>query len=186
MANPGEITVLLRRWQTGDKDAEAQLFELLTPELRKLAGYCFRGERPNHTLQPTAILNEAFLRLAAIRNIEWQERGQFLAIAARIMRRLLIDYARSRPAVQFAPLEDLPEAVQRDRTPRELQIALNALLDELQAESARKRTIVDLKNVLGFTDEEVAETLDLPLRTVQREWHGARKWLFERMSADRW
>jgi len=186
MADPGDITVLLRRWQAGDKEAESQLFGLLTPELRKIAGYCFRRERPNHTLRPTAILNEAFLRLAAIKNIEWQERGQFLAIAARVMRRLLIDYARSRPTVQFTPLENLPEPIQRDRTPREIQIALNSLLDELQAESVQKRTIVDLKNVLGLTDEEVAETLGLPLRTVQREWHDARIWLFERMSTERW
>jgi RNA polymerase sigma factor (TIGR02999 family) len=184
--DPGEITLLLRRWRVGDKDAESQLFELLSPELRKIAGYCFRRERANHTLQPTAILNEAFLRLAAIKNIEWQDRGHFLALAARVMRRLLIDYARSKPTVQFTPLEDLPEPIHLDRTPREIQIALSSLLDELEAESAQKRTIVDLKNVLGLTDEEVAEALGLPLRTVQREWHDARVWLFQRMSAGGW
>ena len=184
--DPGEITLLLRRWRVGDKDAESRLFELLSPELHKIAGYCFRRERTNHTLQPTAILNEAFLRLAAIKNIEWRDRGHFLALAARVMRRLLIDYARSKPTVQFTPLEDLPEPIQRDRTPREIQIALSSLLDELEAESAQKRTIVDLKNVLGLTDEEVAEALGLPLRTVQREWHDARVWLFQRMSAGGW
>lgn len=184
--DPGEITLLLRRWRTGDKDAESRLFELLLPELHKIAGYCFRRERANHTLQPTAILNEAFLRLAAIKNVEWQDRGHFLALAARAMRRLLIDYARSKPTVQFTPLENLPELIQRDRTPREIQITLSSLLDELEAESAQKRTIVDLKNVLGLTDEEVAESLDLPLRTVQREWHDARIWLFKRMSSGGW
>ena len=183
---PGEITLLLRRWRVGDKDAESCLFELLSPELHKIAGYCFRRERANHTLQPTAILNEAFLRLAAIKNIEWQDRGHFLAVAARVMRRLLIDYARSKPTVQFTPLENLPEPIRRDRTPREIQIALNLLLDELEVESPEKRTIVDLKNVLGLTDEEVAEALGLPLRTVQREWHDARVWLFKRMSAGGW
>jgi len=185
-AESGEITLLLRRWQDGDKDAEEQLFQLLLPELRKIAGCCFRRERPDHTLQPTAVLNEAFLRLAAIKRIEWQERGQFLAVAARVMRRLLIDYARSRPTVQFAPMEEIPDIVQRDRTPREVQIALNMLLEELGAESPQQRTIVDLKNVLGLTDDEVAEALNLPLRTVQREWHDARIWLFRRMSEGGW
>jgi RNA polymerase sigma-70 factor (ECF subfamily) len=183
---PGEITLLLRRWRVGDKDAESRLFELLSPELHKIAGYCFRRERANHTLQPTAILNEAFLRLAAIKNIEWQDRGHFLALAVRIMRRLLIDYARSKPTVQFTPLENLPEPIQRDRTPREIQITLSSLLDGLEAESAQKRTIVDLKNVLGLSDEEVAGALGLSLRTVQREWHDARVWLYKRMSAGGW
>jgi RNA polymerase sigma factor (TIGR02999 family) len=182
----GEITLLLRRWQDGDKSAEEQLFQLLLPELRKIAGCCFRRERSDHTLQPTAILNEAFLRLAAIKRIEWQERGQFLAIAARVMRRLMIDYARSRPTVQFVPLEGIPEIVQRDRTPREIQIAIGSLLDELETESPQKRTIVDLKNVLGLTDQEVAEALGLSLRDAQRQWHEARKWLFKRMSAGGW
>ncbi|HKD83656.1 MAG TPA: ECF-type sigma factor [Terriglobales bacterium] len=182
----GEITLLLRRWQNGDKNAEEQLFQLLLPELRKIAGCCFRRERSDHTLQPTAILNEAFLRLAAIKRIEWQNRGQFLAIAARVMRRLLIDYARSRPTVQFAPLEQVPELVQRDRTPREVQIELSMLLDELESESPLQRTIVDLKNVLGLTDAEVAEALGIPVRTVQREWHDARVWLFKRMSDGGW
>ncbi|HUI83030.1 MAG TPA: ECF-type sigma factor [Candidatus Binatia bacterium] len=180
---PGEITVLLHRWQGGDKDAESQLFQLLLPELRKIAGYCFRRERPNHTLQPTALINEAFLRLAKMKKIDWQDRGHFLAMAARMMRRLLIDYARARPTVYFAPLEELPEIVQGNRTPREMEIALASLLDELEAESAQKRTIVDLKHVFGLTDEEVAEALNLKVRTVQREWHDARIWLFQRMSA---
>ena len=185
-AEPGEVTLLLRRWQDGDKIAEEQLFQLLLPELRKIAGYCFRRERPDHTLQPTAILNEAFLRLAAIKRIEWQERGQFLAIAARVMRRLLIDYARSQPTVQFIPLEDLPAMIQRDRTPREIQIAISTLLEELEVEAPQKRTIVDLKNVLGFTDEEVAEALGLSLRDAQRQWFEARKWLYQRMIGGGW
>jgi len=126
-AECGEITLLLRRWQNGDKNAEERLFQLLLSELRKIAGSCFRHERSDHTLQPTAILNEAFLRLAAIKRIEWQDRGHFLALSARVMRRLLIDYARSRPTVQFAPLEQLPELIQRDHTPREVQIELSML-----------------------------------------------------------
>ncbi len=183
---PGEITVLLHRWQGGDKDAESQLFQIFLPELRKIAGYCFRKERPEHTLQPTALINEAFLHLAAAKKIEWQDRGHFLALAARVMRRLLIDHARSRPTVRFVAMDGVPELIQHNRTPLEVQIALSALLDELEAESPQQRAIVDLKNVLGLTDEEVAQTLDVPLRTVQREWHDARVWLFKRMSRGGW
>jgi RNA polymerase sigma factor (TIGR02999 family) len=183
---PGEITVLLHRWQSGDKEAESQLFKLLLPELRKIAGYCFRKERPDHTLQPTALINEAFLRLAAVKKIEWQDRGHFLALAARVMHRLLIDYARSRPSVRFVAMDGVPELIQHNRTPLEVQVALSSLLDELEAESPQKRTIVDLKNVLGLTDEEVAEALGLKLRTVQREWHDARIWLFKRMGSAGW
>src|SRR5262245_23095633 len=110
-SDPGEITQLLHQWRTGDRQAESRLFELLLPDLRKIAGRCFRGERPGHTLQPTALVNEAFLRLAAAKNIEWRDRGHFFALAARIMRRYLIDHARARPSVQFLPMQGLPERV---------------------------------------------------------------------------
>ena len=182
----GEITILLRQWQEGDKEAEAQLFSILMPELRKIAGHCFRRERPGHTIQPTALVNEAFLRLAAAKNIDWQDRGHFLAIAARMMRRLLIDHARSRPTVQFTPMEGLPERVLGRHTPLELAIMIDLLLDELEEESPQKRAIVDLKNIIGLTDAEVAKVLNLSLRTVQRDWHDARVWLFRRISGGRW
>src|SRR5438270_13032090 len=103
--DPVEITQLLRQWGSGDPQADDRLFELLLPDLRKIAGRCFRGERPGHTLQPTALLNECFLRLAKIKNIEWQDRGHFLAVSARIMRRYLLDHARARPSISFLPLE---------------------------------------------------------------------------------
>jgi len=89
---PGEITQLLHQWQAGDRQVEDHLFELLLPDLRKIAGRCFGGERAGHTLQPTALVNEAFLRLAKNNKIEWHDRGHFLAISARVMRRYLIDH----------------------------------------------------------------------------------------------
>jgi len=180
---PGEVTQLLHKWRSGDRQAEGRLFELLLPELRKIAGRCFRGERPGHGLQPTALVNEAFLRLAKSRNIDWQDRGHFLAVSARVMRRLLIDHARGRPSVRFLPMEGLPERVLSNRTPLELAITMDRLLDELGAESQQKRAVVELKFVLGFTDAEAAEELHLTLHTLQREWHRARRWLFERLSA---
>jgi RNA polymerase sigma factor (TIGR02999 family) len=180
---PGEITKLLRQLGAGDRQAEGQLFELLLPDLRKIAGRCFRGERPGHTLQPTAVVNEAFFRLAKVKNIEWQDRGHFLAISARVMRRYLIDYARARPSVRILPMEGLPERVLATHTPLELAIAMDALLEELEAESHQRRAVVELKFVLGLTDTEAAEELHLTLHTFQREWYRARRWLFERLSA---
>ena len=187
MANENdEITQLLRRWQGGDADAEGQIFELLLPELRKIAACCFRNERSGHTLQPTVLVNEAFFRLAAAKNIDWNDRGHFLAVAARIMRRYLIDHARSRPSVQFMPMEGLPERVLGKHTQLELAVAVDALLDELAKESQQRRAVVELKFFLGLTDAEAAEALNLTLHTFQREWHRARKWLFERLTSEQW
>jgi RNA polymerase sigma-70 factor (ECF subfamily) len=184
--NLGEITVLLQQWRTGDSQAESQLFELLMPDLRKIAARCFRGERPGHTLQPTALVNEAFLRLAAAKNIDWRDRGHFFALAARIMRRYLIDHARSRPSVAFLPMEGLPERVLGKHTRLELAVAVDTLLDELEKESHQQRAVVELKFFLGLTDAEAADALNLKLHTLQREWYRARVWLFGRLSTEPW
>ncbi len=119
-----EITQLLHRWSTGDQDAEGRLFELVLPELRVLAARYLRRERSGHTLQPTALVNEAFLRLAAAKDIDWHDRGHFLALAARVMRRHLIDHARSRPDVHFLALDGLPEYVLSNHTKLELVVAV--------------------------------------------------------------
>jgi RNA polymerase sigma factor (TIGR02999 family) len=180
--DPGGVTELLQRWRAGDREAESRLFEVLMPELRAIAGRCFRGERSGHTLQPTALVNEAFFRLARAKDIEWHDRGHFFAVASLIMRRLLIDHARSRPEAELLPIEGLPEHVLAKSTPLEQAVAIDALLDELGEESPQQRQVVELKFSLGLTDEEAAEALNLKLRTFQREWHRARKWLFERLS----
>jgi len=182
---PGAVTELLQQWRTGDRKAESRLFEVLMPDLRRIAARLFRGERSGHTLQPTALVNEAFFRLARAKNIDWQDRGHFLAIAAVIMRRLLIDHARSHPEVEFLPLEGLPEGLLAESTPLEQAIAMNALLDDLGQESPQQRIVAELKFTLGFTDEEAAEALNLKLRTLQREWLRARKWMFERLTGER-
>jgi RNA polymerase sigma factor (TIGR02999 family) len=183
MMGPGEITGLLREWRAGDRAAEARLFEMLMPELRKIASASFRNERPGHTLQPTALINEAFLRLVKARTIDWQDRGHFLALAAKVMRRFLIDHARARPAVHIVPLEHLPPEVVRSRSELEMVVIIDALLDELERESPEQRAAVELKFLLGLTDAEAAETLHLTLHTFQRQWHRARKWLFEKLTA---
>jgi RNA polymerase sigma factor (TIGR02999 family) len=182
-ADPTEITLLLQRWRTGDHRAESRIFELLLPELRAIAARYLRRERPGHSLQPTALVNEAFLRLTAAKDIDWKDRGHFLALAARMMRRYLIDHARSRSGAQFVPWEGLPEFVVSSHTKLELVVSIDSLLDELEEESPQRRAIVELKFFLGLADSEAAEALNLTLRTFQREWHLAREWLHERLSA---
>lgn len=185
-ADSGEITKLLHRWRDGDRDAESKLFELLMPNLRQIAGRCFRGERTGHTLQPTALVNEAFLRLAAAKSIDWHDRGHFLALVARIMRNYIIDHARSRPSVEFLPMEGLAERVLGQHTRLELAVAVDALLEQLEVESPQPCAVVELKFFLGLTDTEAAEALSLTLHTLQREWYRARRWLYERLSEKTW
>ncbi|MGA2371893.1 MAG: ECF-type sigma factor [Candidatus Korobacteraceae bacterium] len=180
--SPGQITVLLRQWRDGDRTAQDKLFESLMPELRKIARACFRGERPGHVLQPTALVNEAFLRLAKAKNVDWQDRGHFLALAARIMRRYLIDQARSQRSVLFLPIEGIPERILSHSTPLEFSITLDVLLDEMEEESPQRRAIVELKYFLGLTDDEAANALGVPLRTVQRDWFRAKRWLIDRLN----
>jgi RNA polymerase sigma-70 factor, ECF subfamily len=182
--DPGEITQLLQQWRTGDRQVEDRLFELLTPEMHQIAERCFRRERPGNSLQPTALVNEAFLRLAKSRNLDWQDRGHFLAISATVMRRYLIDHARARPDILFLPMEALPERFFATRTPAQLVIEVDELLDDLERESPSRRALVELKFFLGSTDQETADALGITLHTMQREWYRARRWLFERLTSE--
>ncbi len=182
MTSSGEITRLLQEWKTGDERAADELFGALLPQLHRIAARCFLREKPGHTLQPTALVNEAFFRLAAAKNIDWRDRGHFLALAARVMRHHLIDHARAKPAAQFLPLEGLPERWLAEKKPAEVATVLDPLLDELEKESRQQRAVVELKFFLGLTDAEGAEALSLTLHTFQREWYRARKWLFERLT----
>jgi RNA polymerase sigma factor (TIGR02999 family) len=183
MTNNVEITHLLNEWKQGSPQAAEELFDALMPQLRRIAAGCFARERAGHTLQPTALVNEAFLRLSAAKNIDWRDRGHFLALAARVMRRHLIDHARSKPFVEFMPMEGLPERILAGKKPVEVATVLDGLLRELEQESPQQSSIVELKFFFGLTDAEGAEALNLSLHTFQREWYRARKWLFERLAA---
>ena len=183
---PEDITVLLQRWRTGDREAESRLFELLMPDLRRIARLCLRRERPNHTVQRTELVNEAFIKLAKAKNIDWRNRGHFFAIVTIKMRRFLIEYARKRSNAVFLPIEWLPEAVTSGRTPIEVVVMVDRLLDELEKESPQTCSVVVLMSYLGLSGKEAAENLDLPLRTVEREWHNGKKWLFERLREKPW
>jgi RNA polymerase sigma factor (TIGR02999 family) len=178
-----DITRLLNEWRNGDRKAEATLFELLLPDLRKMAQRQFRGERGDHTLQPTALVNEAFLRLSRAKHLEWRDRKHFFAIAGRVMRRYLIDYARSRPGVEILAMEAVPEQLLAGKSHTDLALQIDVLLDDLDHENQQRCSVVELRFFLGMTDEEAADALDLSVHTLQREWYRARRWLFERLDA---
>lgn len=181
--NPEEITLLLQQWRGGDRDAESRIYEVLMPELRAIAGRSLRRERRNHTLQRTELVNEIFLKLYNSK-IDWQNRGHFLAIVTRMMRRFLIDYARKRFKPMLLSIDGLPEGLFAGRTPLEVVLAVDRLMDELEAQDEQQAQVIVLRWYLGLTNEEAAEKLGLSLRTAERKFHDGRKWLFERLSKE--
>lgn len=181
-AKSEEITLLLQQWRSGDRDAESKLFRVLMPELRKIADRSLRREGRRHTLQRTELVNEIFFKLEKAKTIDWQDRGHFFAIVTRMMRRYLIDYARSRPKPQLLSMEGLPEGLMAGHSKLEVALAVDELLDELEREFPRRCNVVVLISYLGLTPGEAAEKLGLSERTVEREWHEGKKWLFERLS----
>ena len=180
-AKSEEITSLLQQWRSGDRDAESKLFRVLMPELRKIADRSLRREGRRHTLQRTELVNEIFLKLEKAKSIDWHDRGHFFAIVTRMMRRYLIDYARSRPKPELLSMEGLPEGLMAGHSKLEVALAVDELLDELEKEFPRRCNVVVLISYLGLTPAEAAVKLDLSERTVEREWHEGKKWLFERL-----
>jgi len=179
----GDITGLLRKWRGGDREAENDLFELVLPNLKRLARNYMRGERKGHTMQPTELVDQIYLRMVTAKDRDWQNRQHFYAIAARAMRRYLIDHARGRPAAQFVALEGIENWLAADAKKIDLAVSIDRLLDELAETHPEWCTLVEVKYFLGLTDEEAAETLGLKLRTMQRMWRDARQWLFEHMES---
>jgi len=154
--------------------------------LYKLAQHYMRGEKPGHTLQPTALLNETYIKLTGAREADWRDRSHFYALAARAMRRFLIDYARSKGTRVNVPLDDIMPFTAASEKNLELAIEVDILLDELAKENAECSSMVELKYFLGLNDAEAAEALDLPIRTAQRRWLEGRKWLFARLESQGW
>jgi RNA polymerase sigma factor (TIGR02999 family) len=180
-----ELTLLLEKMRLGDKDAENRLYEIVMPDLRRLAQHLMNGERPDHTLQATELVNRMYLRLSGSQ-FSLRDRGHFFAIAARAMRRELIDYARSRPDLKVLPVEGLPEGALATSDKRELALTIDELLDRMRESMPVECSIVELKFFFGMTDEETSEVLALPLRTMQARWQDARIWLFENAEAQQW
>src|ERR1700744_2417244 len=173
--HPEEITELLRQWRQGNTGAGDSLFQIVEPNLRKLAHYLMRREWREQPLQATELVSEAYLELLAAKDRDWQNRKHFFALAATIMRRYLVDVARRAGPVV---LSSEPSNEMTVDSP-EQAVALGELLDQLTTKHADWGTVVEMKYFLGFTDEEVSRELSMPLRTVQRIWHDARRWLFE-------
>jgi RNA polymerase sigma factor (TIGR02999 family) len=177
------ITELLRAWGGGDDEALALVTPLVHAELRQIARRHMRGERPDHTLQVTALVNECYLRLADAQHIRWQDRTHFLAWASRVMRRVLVDFARERQAGKrgggavHMPLDDGRPAPPPDRDLVALDDALAALaeLDE------RKGRVVELRFFGGLSNEEAAAVLGVSAKTVMRDWQLAKAWLLEQL-----
>lgn len=182
-----EITQWLQAWQDGDATALDRLLPLVYGELRRLAGAYMRGERDGHLLQTTALINEAYLRLIDWQNVEWQNRAQFFGIAAQMMRRVLVDFARSRQYAKRggeAQQVSFNEAAIAARDRHAELIALDDALNALAEVSPRQAMIVELRYFGGFSVEETAGVLDVSTRTVIREWNLARAWLYRELRGE--
>lgn len=183
MTQPGEITVLLREWNEGKPAAIDQLFELVYPQLRQIAGALFRNERPENLLQPTSVVNELFLRLIRQRSLRFEDREHFYSLSARLMRRVLVDHARSegrqkRDGGFQIPLHE--ELAWVDAKRAEV-MDLDRVLEELETLDVRKCRMVELRFFLGFTAEETAELLNTSKASVDRELRFVRGWLYDRL-----
>jgi RNA polymerase sigma factor (TIGR02999 family) len=182
---PDEVTQLLLSWNRGDQDAIHQLIPLVEAELRRLARRSMRRERDNHTLQTSALINEAYLRLVDQEKVEWQNRAHFFAVAAQIMRHILIDHARSYQSAkrgggtQKFTLDEVAELSEHRAS--EFIVLDDALLDLAVADPLKSR-IVELRFFGGLSIEEAAEVLDISPTTISREWRAARAWLLRAMS----
>lgn len=182
------ITELLVAWGEGEPGAGEELMRRVAGRLRKLAASFLRQERPDHTLQTTALINEAYLRLVRQENVTWESRRQFFALTGRMMRRILVDHARGQAYLKRGgQMERLPEDVLERHAadgPDEQLMALGEALDALAEESTDLATVVELRYFVGLTGDEIAESLDISRPTVQRRWQTARAWLYRYLQAD--
>ena len=179
----GDITHLLHKWRDGSRSAENELFALVLPNLRRLAHHLMKGERKGHSLQATELVDQIYFRLVAAKDRDWQNRQHFFAIAARAMRRYLIDHARGRPNAELVALEGIENLLPASSAQLDQAVTIDRLLEQLAKTKPEWCTLVEVKYFLGLTDEEAAETLGLKIRTMQRMWRDARQWLFEHMES---
>lgn len=185
MRPAASVTQMLAEWRNGNQDAGQQLFEATYQELRRLAAWHLRQERPGHTLQPTALVNELYLKLFSTEPVDWRNRAHFFAVAAQQMRRLLIDYARARHAdkregdrsrVSLIEIEGLAAPQDEDL------LALDLALSRLETLEPRAARVVELRFFGGLTEKEAAEVLSVSVATLKRDWTFARAWLIKELS----
>lgn len=176
----GEITRLLLAWNAGDGKALERLTSLVYHELHRLAAGYMSRERPDHTLQPTALVHETFLRLVDLQGVGWRDRAHFFALAARMMRRILVDFARARTYQKRAGGERIliEESLTLAAPPGAELLALDDALNRLAVIDARKSQVVELRYFGGLRVEETAEALNISPETVMREWRAAKAWLY--------
>lgn len=179
-----DVTLLLARWTDGDESALEQLVPIVHEELRRLARRQMAGERPGHTLQPTALVNEAYLRLVNLTQMRWQNRAHFFAMGARLMRRILVDFARSRgyqkrgagaTQVSFTQALDVAAGQPTD------VVAINDALEALARVDERKSQVVELRFFGGLSVEETAAVLNVSRETVKRDWQFSKLWLLRHL-----
>jgi RNA polymerase sigma-70 factor, ECF subfamily len=180
-----DLTQLLTAWSRGDESAQQKLIPLVYEELHRLAHTYMRRERENHTLQTTALVHEAYARLAHAQGVRWQGRSHFFALAAKVMRRVLVDFARERRNLKrgggkvLIPLDGFPAAAPE---PSLNLVALDSALERLALLNERQSRIVELRYFGGLGEEEIAAFLSVSLRTVQNDWRLARLWLHHELS----
>ena len=175
---PQRLTDVLQAWSAGDSRAAAELAQLVYPELHKIAQRCFSKERPGHTLQPTALVHEAYLRLVKLRHIRWEDRTHFFAVSARFMRRILVEHARKRPrAVRVELTEDALISGVLDPD----LVALDEALSALAQVDSRREQVVEMRFFGGLTAEETASALGMSTPSVHRDWSLAKAWLIHHM-----
>jgi len=182
---PGDVTNLLIQLKNGNRDAQSRLIPLVYAELRRVAARYMRGEQPGHTLQATALVHEAYLRLAGQKEIGWQNRAHFFGVAANIMRRILVDHARAKQAKKRGGSDQkvsFDEAVLVQPEPPQQFLALDEALERLAKRDPRQSRIVELRYFGGLSEEEAAEVLGISVRTVKRDWKMARAWLYQQLN----
>jgi RNA polymerase sigma factor (TIGR02999 family) len=180
----GDVSALLRAWSDGDPRALAELTPIVYGELRRLAHHYMRRERAGHSLQTTALVNEAYMRLVDYKRMHWQNRAHFLAVSAQAMRRILVDHARRRNVKRGADAThvSLDEAVVISNGRRDDFVSLDDALNALSEMAPRKAKVVELRFFGGLSVEETAEVLHVSAITVMREWKTAKAWLYRELT----
>ena len=176
----GEVTYLLRAWSGGDQAALDRLAERVYPELRRMARRYMKNERQANTLQSTGLVHEVYLRLVDVRKVDWRERAQFYAMAAQMMRRILVDAARARASKKrggSTPKLNIGETAVLSSAPDRSILALDEALTALSRLAPRQARVVELRYFGGLTEEEIVAALDISPRTVRRDWSFAKAWL---------
>ena len=182
---PHEVTELLNAWSNGDESAFGRLIPLIEKELEYIAKARLRWERPNHTLEPAALVNEAYMRLIHEKDVEWKNRAHFFAVAAQVMRNILVDHARrKRSEIHGGNLQKLAldEAISFSQSQEVDLVDLDDALQDLEKLDERQAKIVELRFFAGLTIEETAHAIGVSTMTISREWNFAKAWLYRRLN----